>query len=445
MSILEFSKTPEAIKAQKAAKQSKRFLGLKVGDGYEEISYALRVWGIGDYRESFRDLNIDDATRSRFFQGNGPFTVSLVTKVNEEYAMVVKIDLQTMSTTETYGHEYPHHIQYDGIVDCFVLGRDDENKVFVHWLEREQNKRIDVFLPYFNTVPPTTIDHNWYEREAFKKDFIGNPHNDKWAAFEMHDVVHVMNKSEIGFTRLQGDIIYQIIHGKKGYCQTCKSPYHGGFRATGKRRANGARWMGQTEKQVYEVYPDGRAINKIKMCEDCIERLGTYIDDGILFGNHVIKSDANRLLSIVGEISSRFGSFGGANADATRFGRDDMAEIVRRFWSSADNLSGPSMRFDDTERRGYQFKPESIHNLKDRTIELPKLTIDDTIPPDRFMIWDSSRSFGSVNPARQIIAMGGQNVILEHPQHKEKSVYVPKDSVAMFQNQVTYAPVQGGD
>src|ERR1041385_45272 len=247
-------------------KEEKTFLGLKVGDGFDNIITKIRIGTNYDaYRAGFGELsrektffhdkfNVERQTLSEFIREDNPFGMKFVVKVNEDYALVVGLGFRGgRDEMMPNGAAVPQLTAYrNSTIDYFVMGKDDQDKIFIHWMEQD---RADIIVNH----SPRSLDYYSHykqpwtrEQEKIKQEYL-HRNEYRFRFFDMDHIVGYMNREDQDFKRLQGDLVYKFVEGQKGKCEV-----HSGVIFERKRR-------------VYDV-------NGKKMCERCIQTLAPAQD-----------------------------------------------------------------------------------------------------------------------------------------------------------------------
>jgi hypothetical protein len=346
--------------------QKKTFLGLQVGDVHQDIYKKIAPLGL-------HSINVDERTLSMFM--NRSTQNVIVSKVNESYALIVKIVPTRMAYDEHPEVTRNYVIDFVIDVDYFVVGTDDGGKTFIHYLDTESNKRVKIFPAH---------DEIW-THDSFNYFINENPDSfNKYKELDLNLVLYHMNREDVGFKRVQGDLVLKIVEGKMGRCMSCTEVVPGPGRESlpvVRRTA--------PEKLLYKIEP--LLSSSVEICEDCIKSLNRHhhLQTRQQMGNHMLASDQYEQFIEIGD------SFSNA---VINFPTIDMTEDIKTF--------------------------------KDAFRDIVAST------------WAMTARLGQPNI---IVALGGQNVMLEHKEHETKSVYIPKDSIGVFTFQRTAPEVLGAE
>jgi hypothetical protein len=406
------------IKEIKREKQT--FLGLQVGDNLYQIAYKMGIMRTDKPDDRYDmpktdHLNVDGRTKNQFLLIDNSF----VSKVNENYALIVKVRQSGIRTAQEMDAFEPYAIEFTLDVNYFVLGTDDSGKTFIHYLDNERNKMVrvheldkNVVLWYHEMENGKILDYYMKEDpEMFSK----------YKELDLNLVLYHMNREEAGFKRVQGDLVLKLVEGKMGFCQTCPAPLPS---------PSGKTFLNPTHgepKMLYKIEP---ALNySHNICIDCIKHLNRnhHIQSSQQMGNHLLLSDQYEQFIEIGD------SFSFNNTvitlpedvDITEF-KESLAPgrmVVAKgnLFVSTDSIAAPG-KLADTSSTGYKFGGSDFSEIATT-------------------MWAG----GFVGQPNIIVALGGQNVMLEHQEHETKSVYIPKDSIGVFTFQRTAPEVLGAE
>jgi hypothetical protein len=365
--------------------EKKTFLGLQVGDVHQDIYKKIAPLGL-------HSINVDERTLS-MFMGRSTQNV-IVSKVNENYALIVKVVPTRMTYDEHHEVTRNYIIDFVIDVDYFVVGTDDSNKTFIHYLDSEPNKHVRIHPAH---------DEIW-THDSFNYFINENPDSfNKYKELDLNLVLYHMNREDAGFKRVQGDLVLKIVEGHIGFCQTCPVP-----------RPSGKTFLNPTQgepKMLYKIEP---ALNySYNICIDCIKNLNRnhHLVNRQVMGNHELSSDQFEQFVEIGDSFS--------------------------FNNTVINLPEDV----DIDKFKEELAPGRMVVAKDKLYVSVK---ENTLRDVATSMWTNTGNMRVGQPSI-IVAMGGQNVMLEHKEHETKSVYIPKDSIGVFAFQRTAPEVLGAE